>query len=260
MPPEQENQTNQETPTPPQESVTTQDTQNQEQNNPPAPTQNLDDVHNLYRGVLREQNERARLLEEQLAELRRSREQQDQTTPEQDVELLTTNPAELIRREVQKTIAPLNEQAQQWNRTNQLTGYMARMQNDPRFGFMKYDAFRSSFEGVLNQVPQLNDQSVYAAYRYTVGEFVETPEYRAAIAQPSTTQPPSNQPTTHSQTVPTPPSNRPAPPQRVPTNSNAPKKNYSENEKLLMRMRGMTEEEWERELNLAPSEVIHGGQ
>lgn len=248
-----------------QEENQNQETQQQQTESDTTPQSsvqvNPEEIHGLYRGVLSEANQRTRLLEQQLEELRNQRATQNQPTPEEDVELLTTNPAELIRREIEKSMAPLNQQAQEWNRTNQIERYKNTLRNDPRFPFFKYNEFMPVFENTLSQIPQLNDSSVYAGYLASVGMFVQSPDYAKLIAQPAN-QPNQiqNQPTHHNQTVPTPPSNRPAPPQRVPSNNNVPKKVYSENEKLLMRINNMTEEQWEAELALAPNQVITGGQ
>jgi hypothetical protein len=248
---------NQETPQPEQQSDTTNNTPPADNNTPQGV--NVDEVHNLYRGVLGEYSQRAANLERELQDLRAqaSRQPQNQNTPEQDVELLTTNPAELIRREIQASIAPLNNQVAQFQRAAQIDEYKRRMKMNPQFAqFMNNEKFIPYFENLLNQTQQINDNSAYAAYMAAVGMFVQSPDYN-----PNPTPAPIAQPTHHSQTVPTPPANRPAPPQQIPNNQNrGPQKTYTENEKLLMRMRKMTPEQWEAELALSPSQVVTGPQ
>lgn len=243
-----------------QEQVEQSDTTQTTENNPPAPsspapTVDVNEVHNIYRGVLGEYSQRQQRLERELEELRNKQQQTRETTPEEDVELLTTNPGELIRREIQKSIAPLNQQAQEWTRATLKDDYIRRMKANPQYGFMQNEKFLPYFENTLSQIPQLNDGSVYAAYLASVGLFVQSPDY----LQPTTPTPKVNQPTVHSQTVPTPPANNPAPPRQVPNNQNrGPKKVYTENEKLLMRLNNMTEEQWEAEMNLSPEQVVVG--
>lgn len=257
MPEQNQDPQNQETQELEQQSDTTQTT-TQESNLPaPAPAVDVNEVHNLYRGVLAEQNQARQRLEQELEQLRNRQNQQPAPTPEQDVELLTTNPRELIRQEIQSSIAPLNQQAQQWTRASEIERYTRLMKSNPQYQFMQNPKFLPYFENVLAQTPQLNDGSVYAAYLASVGLFVQSPDYITQAPQ-TPPQQPIAQPTHHNQTVPTPPSNRPANPIAVPRNNQQPKKTYTENERLLMRINNMTEEQWEAELNRAPSQVVAG--
>lgn len=253
-----------ETPTTPaEESVTTPPTTPPE-NNPPAPpvNTNTDEIARLreaYNGALREANIRA---EQAAAEAERLRNQfnnnQPSSTPEQDVELLTSNPRELIRQEFQAAIRPLQQQAAQFSRASMLQEIKASALRDPRFEYLKNQQISDIFDQMLASVPEPNMQIVPFLYSSAIGTFVQ----QGGILNPQTS-PATPTPNTHSQTVPTPPPTpRPSAPTNLPQNNNQqrPRREYTENERLIMRLNNLSPEQYDAEMGLAPSQVVVGPQ
>jgi hypothetical protein len=117
------------------------------------------------------------------------------------------------------------------------------------------------FDYAVSQTPgELNYQMALALYNMALGWFVSN---GGQLNNPTPQAPQTPQPTTHSQSVPTPPNPRPSAPLNTPRNPNPQNKSkriYTENERELMRIYNMTEEEYDKEMNLPATEVVTGGQ
>jgi antitoxin component of MazEF toxin-antitoxin module len=254
---QQQDQTQQQDP-----SDTTNNTPQEEQNNPPAqpPVTNtpapvsVEAVRNAYHGVLQETSQELQRTRAQLERLQNQQAQPPAHNPDDDVQLLTTNPRELIRQELRASLQPLQEQAQEFTRANVIANVKSSMGRDPRFNLLKIQGVSDQFDNLLAQTPNINLQVAQLLYNTAVGLHVQNGG--SLNLEPVN---PNPSPTVHNQTVPTPPPTRSAPP-IVPVGGNQqrnqPKKQYNENELLIMRINNMTPEQYEREMNLAPQDVV----
>lgn len=243
-----------------------QNTENQETSDttPPITPQEptispeLDIVRNTFQGALQDANRRADRLERELQAFReqQNRPAQPQHNPEQDVELLTTNPRELIRQELQSVLSPILETQQQFSRAGQIEQIKNRMKKDPTIKYMHIPAIEDGFDQMITQSPNLNYEVAVMIYKSVVGYYVENGGQLTSNQPTPTNTNPS--PNFHNQSVPTPPNPRPAPPinnqnQQRPK----PRRVYSENERLLMKMYNMTEAEYDEWMTTAPQDVAN---
>lgn len=226
------------------------ETENQNPNPNPQDSNTENEVLTLLRQTVQETNARARAeesrriqLEQQLEELRR--------TPAKEVtsDDFFANPAQVIRAEIDAQLSPLRAFVEQTKKDNAYGQLKAMFLNDAKYGPIVRKLGANLDNIMSNLVP--NENNMFHAIHTLVGQLaVSNPE--ALLPEP----PKEEIPREEKKPV-IPPHLRPSAPPLPDKQEKKVKKNYTENERRLMRENNMNEEQWEEMLN-APASLKRG--
>jgi hypothetical protein len=233
-------------------------------NTPPATPSA--DLAALWQNVAQDNARRAQEAERRL-QLLEQQQQQQQSAPPPAEELRDqyfANPVQVMRQEMQNIVAPINTQMQQFKRV------IGIMSNSQQFKYLRIPDFYNWFVGQAANIQQVTEQTLSALYASIVGTIaMQQPAVLGqmeAMFQPQVPQAPQNNTPTQQQ----PPipraqnhGNNPqvtTPPHLRPNSGNAPnpvqtpQRDYTENEKRLMREQNLTPAQFDALLG-APATV-----
>lgn len=222
---------------------------------PPASSESIETVKQVYNQALRDVSQRAAQAEQELERLRNApaptRNEQDL---EADKELLFSNPRKLIREEMEEIIKPLNQFTQQITREQAITQIKARLATDPRYSLLNNPEVSQYLDQVVSGFTVINESSLSAAYNMAVGLYVQNngtlPALNNQQLAPNTTQ----------QMNPLPPHVRPAAPIKVPTENKNKRRALTEQERYIARLNNMNDDQYLDEMELLPQDVVKGKQ
>lgn len=224
--------------------------------NPPAPPRpDPTEMLTVYQQqLLTESRERARL-ERELREAREAANAPKPPTPEEEKSFFD-NPrsatAEIVRRELQQQVGPLNTFVAQQQRDALYTNVKNQMRANPaQFAYLSQ--VESIMDQIVAQIPEINPNAVVFAYNSALGQYISnggnlTPSTPAPSPTPAPAVPSNNPPHIRPSAPANPPAPRSTPAKRV----------LNENEKKIARFNGWTDDEyiaWTD--NVRPNEVAH---
>lgn len=245
-------------------------TESQSQQTPPTDqqpdgvTKPSEDKDALYVQLLRENNKKIQELENQLAEAKkpapppeRSREELNQAFFNDPVSVIDDR-MERLERRLRDSIAPLQEVANQFNRTSAIDNLIAQFKSDARFS----SAWNQPLENWIREEAAkvdpkyLNENSFGIIVINGIGMQSIGMINKPPAPVPST---PSNNnlPPTPSNTMVTPPHMRPsAPPSNNPQDNQPKHRELTELEKRVARERGLSDEAYLELLDVPASQVV----
>jgi hypothetical protein len=170
--------------------------------------------------------------------------------PESDRQRLFSDPRTLIREELQAAVAPLQALAEQLTRGNKFETLDRAFKSNPQFTAVMED------HNIIDAVHSMLS---------TPGAIVNEQSYAAALVSAIGLQhighiPRANQPNTPTPTPNgvnmIPPSFRPTAPAPARTDNVTTKRVFNENERLIMRVNNIKEEDFDAWMNLSASQVV----
>lgn len=216
---------------------------------PQEPVQDSKQIMNLYDQVIREKDAQIRrLLEEQ------QQQAQPQTPPlsaDEQKNRFFNEPMNVIREEINRSVAPLLEFTKKFNQQNVYTELKGRYKNDPRFAQI-FPQIEATVDSIMAN-SEVNEQNMYAAILSAIGMLTTglipggAPNTTSTPTAPTTSQTPKPPVTTPAHLRPT----APAAPQK----QKAPVRQLTENERRLARMHGMTPEQYIAYMELDSTQV-----
>lgn len=222
--------------------------------NPPSPGVDPTILQAYQEQLQVEMRERARLQRE----LEESRKKPvAPPTPEQEKEFFdkpVSTTRDLIREEIQKAIAPLNQFTAQTQRAQFIEQCKTQMRANPS-QFPYIDQVERLLDQILSQTPNLDVNSVVAAYNLAVGTYISQ---GGSLTAPNGNNPPTPPANRGTPPVNNPPHVRPTPPVPPPSPSSRKIRPLTENEKKIARFNRFTDEEylvWSGEIDA--TEVAH---
>lgn len=211
---------------------------------PPAPVSIAPDrsIVEAYNGILRDKDQELARTRARLEELEAARNAPPPKTPEENAAEYFANPVEVIQREIQRAIAPLNASARQMTRDQNYAKLKQEMKLDSRFSDL--DKIETEFDQLMSSVAEPEPQGMIAAYWAAYGMASKAGKLNPAPVTTPTPQTPAAPVVT--------------PPHLRPSGGNAPapvaNKNLrplTENEETVRRLNGMTHEEYLKEFDTA---------
>ena len=241
--------------------MTTEELQALRESNPQDP--NLPENQNtgpteldLLRETVAETNRRARQeearnreLADELARLRSQQNRDNNPAPTFSAEEFFANPQQLLRAEVQNQMKPLVDFTQQMQRERNYTQLKNRFLSDQRYTSI-VNQLGYSLDQVMSQV-EPTETNMFNAINTLIGQaYVNNPNAFQQNNQQNNQEPKDEVPPITNVPAHLRPSNT-----RNKEQNNTPlKKDYTENERRLMRENSMTEDQWEAYLS-APSSL-----
>ncbi len=224
----------------------------------------------LHLRTIQEQGAKLTNVEAELAQLKADSDARNAPTPDEDAKKFYANPRAIIREELDKVIAPLNEFRRDFQNENEYTRLLAGFKQDPRYAKYLANPTFSNYVGDLvshsmKNGGQLSADMIDAAVRHGLGSVLAgdlvltAPVAPVPPTDPSNPNPPSGDPP-----VTPAPDNYTRPPYLEPTPPLGPDRTpakpalreLTESEDRLRKERGKTVEEFLAWQNMADSEVL----
>lgn len=216
----------------------------------PAPPQpNHTEVLNAYQQQLLEQARENKRLRDELEASRRQ--PPAPPSPEEEKQFFDaprTATTEIVRRELENQVKPINDFVRQMQRDQAYAGLKQQMRANPaQFAYLAQ--VENYLDQIMQQAQVVDANTVIAAYNTALGYYIS----QGGSLTPSTPEP------SRSNNVPVPPNPRPAPPLTPPSPRNTrTKPQLTANEQKIARFNGQTDEEyifWRD--GVRPDEVAH---
>jgi hypothetical protein len=212
----------------------------------PAP----DNTTALLQDLIRQQQEQIRILSQQRQQPQIPRQPETPPDPKEFYE----KPHETIRQEVQKAIMPFAGFMQQMQRQSDIKKVCAYVANIPQYTAI-FPHIRADFEAALEDLPELNQYAIQQTLQAAVGNYAlrningqgHFTLPNAAAPAPATSAP-RNVPAHLAPSAPA--LHAPGAP------ATKPKRQYTEQERRMMREWNMSEEEFDTYQTAAPHEVL----
>jgi len=221
----------------------------------PKPPENQDLIR-IYDQVLAERERDNRQLQERIQKLEAEK-SAPPADPTADRNAIFERPREIIRDEVNKAIAPLIDAVSVFRNDSLADQYLRKYANDPRFRDV-WPIIEPHIRNAMGNIRgEINDQAVMTLVLGAIGA------YHAGFITDSRPKPPASPtptPPNNSTTrldMNTPPHLRPsAPPVADPTPAKPKRRELTENEKRLARMKGMSDDKYLDYLEMPSNRVV----